>query len=294
MHRRLRRAFTLIELLVVIAIIAILAAILFPVFAQAREKARQTTCTSNVRQIGLGLMMYAQDYDEIFPRADDCLAPAPDPLGSGAKGCYNPYGQRQNHYKWQGWLVPYVKNTGLYFCPSRQRDPERWRLDGEIYNGYALNLSLTGSTNTLGRSLTASGRFRNSFTGGGLAGIPAPAEAMLVTELYFPGVYSYVVGSGPEQPTYPLAHKEFWRAIFNLLDHKKNSAPHSDGMVIAFADGHSKWINIDSFLAKCPTAADYSIGMAPPTSDYFGMVLTIGQTPKWSRRWPLWGLEGSE
>src|SRR5271170_7022954 len=62
-----RYAFTLIELLVVIAIIAILAAILFPVFAQARESARQTVCTSNVRQIGLGVQMYVQDYDENYP-----------------------------------------------------------------------------------------------------------------------------------------------------------------------------------------------------------------------------------
>ena len=68
MNSRKNAAFTLIELLVVIAIIAILAAILFPVFAQARDKARQTSCLSNMKQLGLGEMMYIQDYDETFPR----------------------------------------------------------------------------------------------------------------------------------------------------------------------------------------------------------------------------------
>src|SRR5438105_14223947 len=75
-----RRAFTLIELLVVIAIIAILAAILFPVFARAREKARQTTCTSNVKQLGLAWMMYVQDYDETFPPNNSTNVTANNPF----------------------------------------------------------------------------------------------------------------------------------------------------------------------------------------------------------------------
>lgn len=92
----MKRGFTLIELLVVIAIIAILAAILFPVFAKAREKARQSSCSSNVKQLTLGLMMYAQDYDEKFMRHCYCVG------GS----C------------WQYNIQPYVKNQQINQCPS--------------------------------------------------------------------------------------------------------------------------------------------------------------------------------
>src|SRR5215468_1948080 len=76
--RRGQRAFTLIELLVVIAIIAILAAILFPVFARAREKARQATCLSNLKQIGLAFQMYTQDWDEVYPSGLTLAVPGPD------------------------------------------------------------------------------------------------------------------------------------------------------------------------------------------------------------------------
>jgi prepilin-type N-terminal cleavage/methylation domain-containing protein/prepilin-type processing-associated H-X9-DG protein len=96
MHREKRRGFTLIELLVVIAIIAILAAILFPVFAQAREKARQTQCVSNIKQLGTGIAMYVQDYDELMP-----LFLIPSPRST-----------------WGGQIQPYIKNWEMYRCPS--------------------------------------------------------------------------------------------------------------------------------------------------------------------------------
>jgi prepilin-type N-terminal cleavage/methylation domain-containing protein/prepilin-type processing-associated H-X9-DG protein len=110
----MRRGFTLIELLVVIAIIAILAAILFPVFAKAREKARQSSCLSNVKQISLGMLQYAQDYDEAFPYAYR--------IDTGGGGEY-----------WYQAITPYLKNTQVLYCPSYKTG-----------NGYGMNFDYLG------------------------------------------------------------------------------------------------------------------------------------------------------
>jgi len=103
-----RNAFTLIELLVVIAIIAILASILFPVFARARENARRASCISNLKQLGLSVMMYKQDYDGRFPKAgwgENEVLPRPD--GNGTAGA-----------SWPLKVWPYVKSLQVFVCPS--------------------------------------------------------------------------------------------------------------------------------------------------------------------------------
>ncbi|MBU0607245.1 MAG: prepilin-type N-terminal cleavage/methylation domain-containing protein [Armatimonadetes bacterium] len=104
-----RQGFTLIELLVVIAIIAILAAILFPVFAKAREKARVTTCVSNGRQIGLGLRMYLQDYDEVFPIYHAYQ--------------FDPAAWTPGHLGIENELEPYIKNRQIWRCPDDHGSP---------------------------------------------------------------------------------------------------------------------------------------------------------------------------
>lgn len=108
-----RGGFTLIELLVVIAIIAILASILFPVFSRAREKARESTCISNQKQIGAALMMYASDYDEEFPLAASSS-------GDGAPGTLNQI------------IEPYVKNSQIWRCPSDK--DKAWQTEGLSYD----------------------------------------------------------------------------------------------------------------------------------------------------------------
>src|SRR5579864_7430052 len=133
--RKVKSGFTLIELLVVIAIIAILAAILFPVFARAREKARQTACVSNVRQIGLAWMMYVQDNDESYPPNNSPNQPnsiwtqPPGPFPCRACRPRRNDGQPtadpvqfpktdQEAYDVRPFAVPYVKNLDLFKCPS--------------------------------------------------------------------------------------------------------------------------------------------------------------------------------
>src|SRR5687768_2205581 len=107
--RRSRRGFTLIELLVVIAIIAILAAILFPVFASARESARKSACQSNLKQLGAAMIQYTTNFDETYPVSNP-----------GANGQCPTMGDRGGWNAWMGNLLwPYTRNSGIYSCPSK-------------------------------------------------------------------------------------------------------------------------------------------------------------------------------
>jgi len=127
--RNSRSGFTLIELLVVIAIIAILAAILFPVFAKVREKARQTQCLSNEKQLGLAMFQYVQDYDEMFPAG---LVPTSGPtvVGSNTNGA---------GLGWAGAISSYIKAPQMLKCPD---DPTSINVPGVYVDSYGLNCYL--------------------------------------------------------------------------------------------------------------------------------------------------------
>jgi prepilin-type N-terminal cleavage/methylation domain-containing protein/prepilin-type processing-associated H-X9-DG protein len=178
MKSRNNNGFTLIELLVVIAIIAILAAILFPVFAQARERARSVSCLSNIKQLGTGLMMYVQDYDETMPAAFATVAPI---NGGGTNAI--PYDQQ---------LMPYIKNNQLFTCNSDALN-RFWPDMGSLWDGSYLNRRIrrsygyVGSINTQERLANGGGADPNTGmsqwgAGNSLAAIDQSAETISLVE----------------------------------------------------------------------------------------------------------------
>lgn len=154
------RGFTLIELLVVIAIISILAAILFPVFARARENARRASCLSNVKQLGMGMLQYAQDFDEMLPRISICggptLATGFTSPASTASACG---GEPYRVHLWMHVIYPYVKSANVYNCPSAVDSAYSDTFDGSYMQmtNYGYNFYLNMDANLLqnGRSLAS-------------------------------------------------------------------------------------------------------------------------------------------
>jgi len=211
-----KRGFTLIELLVVIAIIAILAAILFPVFARARENARRASCQSNLKQIGLGMMQYTQDYDERYP-----LYRVPETSGETTP---RPFG-------WADAIQPYLKSTQLLQCPSESTGPGSLPTDAS-YTDYAYNLWIGGySTGGKGTALS-------------LSTIEQPTLVVMLTD-YTPGqsqLYTLGRNTGSAEQ-YTTASTGTMAAPTNpgFAQLPKTAIRHLDGVNLLFADGHVKW-----------------------------------------------------
>ncbi|MCC7491447.1 MAG: DUF1559 domain-containing protein [Fimbriimonadaceae bacterium] len=221
------RGFTLIELLVVIAIIAILAAILFPVFAKAREKARQSSCLSNVKQLGLAVLQYAQDYDEVYPISYQDVASG---VGSAA----------QIPLTWPNRIQTYIKNTQLYACPSDGRAPHvdfagcRPLKQSYAWNRYA------------GIDIPAWGYFNQL----SLGTVVAPAQFLI-----FGDDSSDWLAAGYGGRFNTLDSPDW----FDSLDTEVFAGRHHDGDNLLLADGHVKWLQTRSLTDGAVTSLGVTV-----------------------------------
>jgi len=225
--RHQRTGFTLIELLVVIAIIAILAAILFPVFARAREKARQTSCLSNSKQLGLAFMQYTSDYDGCFPAV------------------YNDGNAAVGRIIWAQCVFPYVKNSQVYQCPGGpNRVTAGANLQGTRYNmnmchgwSWPEDCNMTG-----GLPFPISDSM-----------IKYPAEFMLLGESSN-AWYNHWLG----HPDWDWVNETSSDGLILVGRLNETLYPrHSGGANIAFCDGHSKWMATREIFSKAKREYPY-------------------------------------
>jgi len=226
---RFRVGFTLIELLVVIAIIAILAAILFPVFAQAREKARQATCVSNSRQVTMGLMQYVQDYDERFIDEWTCRCFAGGGMGDPCEeqDPSRPHGGRCR-WGWDRKTLTYTRNWQMFLCPS---DTYYWSRRGACTNCRAWRQDTSYGLNNSAVGIRCQG-------GHPLARFKQPANTILEGETK---AWHRIDQPGNRGRGDIVDHIE---DINFMNDHER----HLQGAVYGFVDGHVKWLRLTQTL----------------------------------------------
>ena len=265
-----QRGFTLIELLVVIAIIAILAAILFPVFAQARDKARQITCISNVKQVALGVLMYVQDFDESFPIWDGGIAGSPD---------------------WPERVQPYIRNRQMTGCPNASADWRTYR-GPAAWNGYGINENFNPDQ----------ARFRagdSRYAPLNLAAIVAPADVGMlgdcrvnrlgaVFNMRWRVAFANTPSNNAANPNACPQGSPNANAPNTIPCWRKR---HSTGQNIAYADGHAKHVvsrNIMYRLVLNPWHTEAKADDFPGNPCFFANLADCSWTdPLWdTSAWP--------
>ena len=249
------KGFTLIELLVVIAIIAILAAILFPVFAKAREKARQTTCLSNMKQIGMACMMYASDWDETMPIRYYAGTGGGPMVNVGASPCNNR--AQVSAYRTPSLIMPYARNAGLFACPSwstaktcRANFPmpvTQWSYSALLGSPWHVPVPAGAPAsngpcpvcNRYCASLDNRSAFQMS-TGATMAMFPAPANTIMLVEFKVGGGGAAITDTDDTNPAGCHTYIE-------LALNDPTMQVHNDGNNYAFCDGHAKWMKAPDF-----------------------------------------------
>jgi len=217
-----RRGFTLIELLVVIAIIAILAAILFPVFAQAREKARAIACLSNCKQIGNAFVMYVQDYDE---RTVIDLGPAWTPESR----MWDP------KLRYESLLYPYLKSVDVYKCPSNRHTCQ----GGDCKRGWHFE--------EMFRNMTPGYGISGCIVDKSIARINHPAAAIAIADSWHEICCCPRAVAWPEGGCcFPGYSAPFCTTAADSTKDKSHATRHQGGSNIIFADGHAKWMKAEA------------------------------------------------
>ena len=224
-----RRGFTLIELLVVIAIIAILAAILFPVFAKAREKARTASCQNNLKQMGIGVLAYAQDYDEQWPI--DYYG------GTNAGGNSAADGTAANRPidgwpRWTSRVQPYIKSWNVFQCPS-----------GDFSTANTSGLAKDRLMGYWSNGLLFSGLTWPSAIS--LASVTRPAETVLVFDDFDNYNRDHVIF----RPYWTSTTARTFGAQTSFTNFTRKRI-HSDGVNVSYADGHVKWQKQEALVTQ--------------------------------------------
>jgi prepilin-type N-terminal cleavage/methylation domain-containing protein/prepilin-type processing-associated H-X9-DG protein len=235
MHRQRTAAFTLIELLVVIAIIALIAAILFPVFAQAREKARQTHCLSAMKQLGMATMLYTHDWDETLPYSP--------------YKAVRPFDQPDARPNFLGAVLPYLSTHALLVCPS-SLDPDPSGADVHC-NGQSCTIDFSKlDPNRLREEDRCTGPDCSSYTanqvvtGRPLSVVPAPSEIVYLQE------FSFRTNAARQ---FPFLMKGLGYAQW----YWQTSQNHAAGGNLLFVDGHVRWRRQESLRSR-------DFGLDPP------------------------------